>query len=63
MALASLIVLYIICCLITGYLGRYRRMGYMGTFLLSVLITPLLMLLILAITGPSEGIEWRSKRE
>src|SRR5262245_16003274 len=63
MALASLIVLYIICCLITAYFGRYRRMGYMGSFLLSVLITPLLMLLILAITGPSEGIEWRPKRE
>jgi hypothetical protein len=63
MALASLIVLYLICCLLTGYLGKYRRMGVMGTFLLSIVVTPLLMLLILVITGPSEGIEWRPKPE
>jgi hypothetical protein len=63
MALTALIILYIICCLLTGFAGRNRRMGYMGTFLLSVVITPLLMLLVLALTGPSRDVEWRPKDE
>jgi hypothetical protein len=61
MSLPVLIILYIICCLLTGYVGRYRRLGYLGTFVLSLLITPVLMLLILGMTGPSHGIEWRPK--
>ena len=63
MTLTLLIILYVICALLTGLVGRYRRMGFLGTFLLSLVITPLLMLLILALTGPSQGIEWRPRDE
>ena len=61
MGLTALIILYVICALITAYLGRYRRMGFIGSFLLSLLITPLLMLLVLAMTGPAQDVEWRPK--
>ncbi|HEY1365322.1 MAG TPA: hypothetical protein VGF60_23970 [Xanthobacteraceae bacterium] len=63
MGLALLIILYVVLCLLTGYLGRYRRMGYTGTVLLSLLITPVLMVLILALFGPSHRVEWRRKPE
>jgi len=61
MALIALIVLYVIWALIIAYVGRYRRMGFIGTFLLSLLITPLLMMLVLAMTGPARDVEWRAK--
>ncbi|MFL6799209.1 MAG: hypothetical protein ACJ8F3_17550 [Xanthobacteraceae bacterium] len=63
MLLITLLILYLLCCWITGYVGRFRRMGMLGTFLLSILITPLLMLLLLVMTGPSQGVEWRPKRD
>jgi hypothetical protein len=52
---------YVILCLIIGLFGRNRRMGYFGTFMLSMLITPLIMMVVLAMTGPSAGVEWRQR--
>jgi Sec-independent protein secretion pathway component TatC len=63
MALTALIILYVICALLTGFLGRDRRMGYVGTVILSLVITPPLMLLILLMFGPKSTVEWRRKRE
>ena len=63
MATAALVVAYVLLCFITGYFGRNRRMGYFGTVLLSLLITPLLMLIILMLFGPSSAVEWRDRRK
>jgi hypothetical protein len=34
--------------------GSYRRMGFFGTFLLSLVITPVVMLLMLMLTGEDQ---------
>jgi hypothetical protein len=59
--LTILVTIYVIACLFTALFGRQRRMGYIGTFLISLLITPVLMLLVLALTGPAPQIEWRRR--
>jgi hypothetical protein len=61
MAIAAFVVGYVLLCFITGYFGRYRRLGYFGTAVLSFFITPPLMLLILIFFGPSSAVEWRDR--
>lgn len=36
------ILIYLILCLIVGFMGRDRRSGYLGTVALAILITPFL---------------------
>ncbi len=45
-----LIILYLVFCLLIGIVGRRRRLGFFGFFLLSVLLTPVLTLGWLLIT-------------
>jgi hypothetical protein len=40
-----------------------RRMGFWGTFILALATTPLLVLPVLLVTGPSRRIEWRRRTE
>jgi hypothetical protein len=54
-------VIYIIFCLLTGFCGVGRRMGFFGTFLLALVVTPLIVLPVLLLTGPSRNIEWRRR--
>jgi hypothetical protein len=54
---------YIAFCLLTGLCGIERRMGFIGTFLLALVTTPLLVLPLLLITGPSRRVEWRRRTE
>jgi hypothetical protein len=56
-----LIIAYVIVCLLTGLCGTERRMGFLGTFLLALVLTPLLVLPVLFITGPSRQVEWRRR--
>ena len=56
-------IFYIIFCLLTGLCGAYRRMGFFGTFMISLVITPVLMLILLALFGPSPAVEWRVPRK
>jgi hypothetical protein len=58
---AAAILAYVTVCLLTGFAGTHRRMGFWGTFFLSLFVTPLLVLAVLFITGPSRRIEWRAK--
>lgn len=44
---------YIVFCLLTGLCGIDRRMGFFGTFVLALVVTPLVVLPVLLITGPS----------
>jgi hypothetical protein len=50
MFLASL---YVIFALLTGLCGSQRRLGFFGTFLISLLVTPVVVLFVLLLTGPS----------
>ena len=54
-------IVYIIFCVLTGLCGSERRMGFLGTFLLALVTTPLLVLPVLLITGPSRRVEWRRR--
>jgi hypothetical protein len=47
------ITVYVIFCILAGFCGSSRRMGFFGTFLLSLLLTPIVMLLMLVLTAPS----------
>jgi hypothetical protein len=60
MVLAIAVVLYLIFCLLAGLAGSQRRMGFIGTFLLSLVITPLLVLVLLILTRLSGGERDRS---
>jgi|AGTN01.1.fsa_nt_gi hypothetical protein len=46
--------LYCILCVVTGLAGRHRRSGFIGTVLLSFVLTPVLMLVLLYLTAPRE---------
>jgi hypothetical protein len=54
--MAAAILAYIIACLLTGFCGTHRRMGFWGTFFLALFATPLLVLPVLFMTGPSRSI-------
>ena len=49
----ALLIVYLIFSVLVGLCGSQRRMGFTGTFLLSLVITPVLALLLLLVTGPS----------
>ena len=43
--------LYVLLCILVGYLGRKREIGFAGFFILSILLSPLITALILLISG------------
>jgi hypothetical protein len=47
--------IYLALCLLVGWLGRARRVGTIGFFILSLLFTPLIMALVLLISAPRRG--------
>jgi hypothetical protein len=55
------VLVYVIFCLLTGLCGIERRMGFFGTFLLALVTTPLLVLPVLLLTGPSRRVEWHRR--
>ena len=59
----AVLVAYLVFCVLVGLCGSQRRMGFTGTFLLSVAITPVLALLVLLITGPSRRAEHARRAE
>jgi hypothetical protein len=54
-------IIYVVFCLLTGFCGIDRRMGFFGTFLLALLTTPLVVLPLLLLTGPNRRVEWRRR--
>ena len=52
---------YIVFCVLTGLCGIDRRLGFLGTFLLALATTPLVVLPVLLLTGPSRRVEWRRR--
>ena len=55
------IAVYVVFCLLAGICGSYRRMGFFGTFLLSLIITPVVMLLALLLTAPVNAVDQRAE--
>lgn len=49
----ALMAVYLVFSILVGLCGSQRRMGFTGTFLLSLLVTPIVALIVLLITGPS----------
>ena len=49
------LIIYIVFCGIAGYAGRRRRIGFLGFFIASLLLTPLVVLAILVLTGPAKA--------
>ena len=55
-------IVYIILCALTGLCGVGRRMGFLVLFLLALVTTPLVVLPVLLLTGPSSRrVEWRRR--
>jgi hypothetical protein len=50
-------ILYIVFCLLTALLGIDRRIGFLGTFVVALVTTPLLVAPVLMVTAPSRRIE------
>jgi hypothetical protein len=46
---------YLAFCVLVGLCGSQRRMGFTGTFILSLVVTPPIALIVLLITGPSRS--------
>jgi hypothetical protein len=61
MVIGLAVVIYVVFCALTGLCGSKRRLGFIGTFILSLLLTPLVVLPVLMLTGPSKGIEWHPR--
>jgi hypothetical protein len=55
------VILYIMFSLLVGLCGSQRRMGFVGTFLLSLLFTPVVVLIVLLLTGPSQRVVWHRR--
>jgi hypothetical protein len=51
------VIFYLVACIAVGYVGRNRRIGSLGFFLGSLLLTPLLVLLILVVTAPRRDLQ------
>jgi hypothetical protein len=45
-------VLYVVVCLLAAYFGRGTRLGYWGTFVVSLILTPFLVVLFLLLFAP-----------
>jgi hypothetical protein len=52
---------YVLFCVLVGLCGSQRRMGFIGTFLISLVVTPVLVLVVLLLTGPSRRVEWHRR--
>ena len=51
------VLLYLAFSILVGLAGSQRRMGFTGTFILSLLLTPVVVLVVLLLTGPSPRVE------
>ncbi len=55
--------IYVIFCVLKGLRGVHRRAGFFATSLLAFVFTPLAVLAVLFITGPSRRVEWRMREK
>ena len=58
----ALLTAYLIFSVLVGLCGSQRRLGFTGTFLLSLVITPILALVVILITGPSRRVKMERRQ-
>jgi hypothetical protein len=51
-----LVAIYFVLCLIAALFGVRRLIGFWGTLFLSIMLTPLVMLIMLLLTAPKKKI-------
>jgi hypothetical protein len=51
----AVLMAYLAFCILVGLCGSQRRMGFTGTFILSLVVTPVITLIVLLMTGPSRS--------
>jgi len=57
------VVLYVLFCILVGICGSQRRMGFIGTFIVSLFFTPVIVLIVLLLTGPSPRVAWHRRSQ
>lgn len=50
-------IIYLFLCMVAGYIGRNKRLGYWGFFFCSILFTPIISLLFMYFTMPAKRDE------
>jgi hypothetical protein len=55
------LMLYVVICALTAIGGIDRRGGFFLTFLLALVLSPLIVLPILLLTFPLRGTRWRQR--
>jgi ABC-type multidrug transport system permease subunit len=53
----AFIIIYVVFSLLTAFCCSQRRVGFFGGFVLSLLITPVLMILVLILLAPHRRVE------
>jgi len=48
-------IIYLIFCILVGLCGTQRRLGFFATFIASIIVTPVVVLLILVFTTPANS--------
>jgi hypothetical protein len=51
----AVLMAYLAFCILVALCGSQRRMGFTGTFVLSLVVTPVIALIVLLMTGPSRN--------
>jgi hypothetical protein len=55
MVLTSAALIYLVFSVIVGGIGRKRSIGFVGFFVLSLLLTPILIGIVLLVTSPKDS--------
>jgi hypothetical protein len=63
MAHSVALIVYVLFCILVGICGSQRRMGFIGTFICSLVFTPVVVLIVLLLTGPSPRIVLRRRAQ
>lgn len=53
--MSNALTIYLVLCLVVGYLGRKSKLGMMRSLLMSVLLTPLVMFIYLLLFASIEN--------
>ncbi|MGJ5178597.1 hypothetical protein ACQR16_20400 [Bradyrhizobium oligotrophicum] len=48
-------IIYLIFCVLVGLCGTQRRLGFFATFIASIIVTPVVVLVILLFTAPANS--------
>lgn len=60
---AAPVLLYATLCLLVAWRGRQTTLGYLGSFLLSIFLTPVLVFIVLLLLTPPPARKARLLRE